>query len=38
MRGALNQEEYGKQLENLRTYLLNQPEKNHLQEFLQRMI
>ncbi|ASQ45698.1 3'-5' exonuclease [Legionella clemsonensis] len=37
MRGALNQEEYIKQIENLRSYLLSQSEKNHLQEFLQRM-
>ncbi|WED44106.1 3'-5' exonuclease [Legionella cardiaca] len=37
MRGSLNQEEYTRNVENLRTYLLSQPEKNHFQEFLQRM-
>ncbi|KTC78339.1 3'-5' exonuclease [Legionella brunensis] len=37
MRGALTQDEYTNYIENLRTYLQTQPEKNHLQEFLQRM-
>ncbi|WP_045107491.1 3'-5' exonuclease [Legionella hackeliae] len=37
MRGALNQNEYANQIENLRNYLQSQADKNHLQEFLQRM-
>lgn len=37
MRGAINPEEYAKYLEDLRSYLQTQTEKNHLQEFLQRM-
>lgn len=37
IRGSINQEEYTRSINNLKTYLGTEQEKKHLQEFLQRM-
>lgn len=37
IRGTINQDEYNQSIEQLKTYLNGESNKNHLQEFLQRM-